>query len=182
VLVLLLLPTSEPKTTCISPSKSLSTIESRLAGLFCVEASGVVGLFASRTGGGSGSGFSRLFCRLRFRACCGVPLRGGNGADGGPVVLFLSLKAFSASRDGALLSLAESSLAASFFFRIPRKASPSKSDGDLVGAAGRLGFAAETDSESEAGMLGSNSQGQTSSSTTPPCLQQMGMDGGRTTL
>lgn len=85
----------------------------------CVE--GGTGLEGDNDGGGgAGSGFSRLFCRLRFLTCCG-----GTGLDRRGAELtsetgeLLVMDALKASLDGAFANLRESSRVG-IAFLIPR--------------------------------------------------------------
>jgi len=93
-------------------------------------------------GGGTGSGFSRLSCKLRFRTCCpcfsvvgrGADSKGaGMGKDGGPVD-------FDPRRDEFLVNRSESSRLGIAFFR-PRKASENSSDLRREGVGDRISCA-----------------------------------------
>lgn len=103
-------------------------------------------MFGSRgdigPGGGTGSGFSRLSCKLRFRTCCpcfsvaggGADSKGaGMGKDGGPVD-------FDPRRDEFLVNRSESSRLGIAFFR-PRKASENISDLRREGVGDRISCA-----------------------------------------
>lgn len=115
----------------------LGSVSRMVARLSCTGfANGVRGLAGeSWGGGGSGSGFARLFCKLKLRACCvldGATALPGRGAE---VVAFSNgmldcdgLRR--ASCEGCRASLVLSARPGARFL-MPRKADDMRSEGDL---------------------------------------------------
>lgn len=106
----------------------LSSVSRMVARLSCSGyASGVRGSAGdSWGGGGSGSGFPRLFCRLKLRACCDFAGAGALSGNGAEDVAFSNAMLDSdglrrASCEGCRLSLAMSSRLGARFL-MPRKA------------------------------------------------------------
>ena len=106
----------------LSSAYSVSRIVARLSGAGF--ASGVRGLAGdSWGGGGSGSGFPRLFCRLRLRACCVFAGAGALVGSGAEEVAFSMAMSDTeglrrASFEGCRVSLAMSSLLGVLFLML----------------------------------------------------------------